>query len=453
MTAVVVFNRDLRVHDHPALAAAASAGDRVVPLFVLDDAIVGSRYGTPNRLTFLLDCLRDLRGAMTDRGGSLVVRRGNLVDEVRAVCHEVDATSLHASADVGIYAQRRERHLAALADELGITLTLHASVTVVPPGELSTSGGEVYKVFTPYYRVWRDASFRPLADTPEHVVLPPGLATGSIPARGDLVDGEPSPDLPKGGEGVARGALDAWLDDGIDGYGDGHDDLAGDRTSRLSPYLHFGCLSPREIVARLDLRRRGHEPFHRQLCWRDFHHQTTWALPTLSTDEYRSQGDRWGADDDALAAWQEGKTGYPVVDAGMRQLRREGWLHNRARLIVASFLTKDLYVDWRLGAQHFLDWLVDGDIANNSANWQWVAGTGTDSRPNRVFNPVTQGKRFDPDGAYIRRYVPELAHLDAGSIHEPWTLEGSLWGGLDYPAPIVDHAEARIRFLEARGAR
>jgi deoxyribodipyrimidine photo-lyase len=270
-----------------------------------------------------------------------------------------------------------------------------------------------------------------------------------VPREIDLVHGATSPDLLPGGETAGRSRLRAWLRGGLARYGDRHDDLAGDATSRLSPYLHFGCLSPREVLEQAR-HRDGAEPFVRQLCWRDFHHQVTAVHPAIAREEYRTRGDRWRRDGRHLAAWKEGRTGYPIVDAGMRQLAREGFMHNRARLVTASFLTKDLYQDWRLGAAHFLDWLVDGDIANNSGNWQWVAGTGNDTRPNRMFNPLAQARRFDPDGCYVRRYVPELAPVAGARVHEPWTLPRSVRRALDYPPPIVDHAEAAARFRSAR---
>jgi len=225
-----------------------------------------------------------------------------------------------------------------------------------------------------------------------------------------------------------------------------HDDLAAGGTSRLSPFLHLGCLSPLELTERAS-GREGAEPFLRQLCWRDFYAQLLAARPETSTRDLRPRGHLWREDAAGLAAWREGRTGYPIVDAGMRQLARDGFMHNRARLLTASFLTKDLYVDWRLGAAHFLSLLVDGDVASNSGNWQWVAGTGVDTRPNRVFNPTTQARRFDPDGAYVRRYVRELAGIAGGAVHEPWKLARRPRG---YPEPIVDHREAVARLRELR---
>jgi deoxyribodipyrimidine photo-lyase len=223
--------------------------------------------------------------------------------------------------------------------------------------------------------------------------------------------------------------MDRWLRDGLSAYAQRRDDLAGDATSRLSADLHFGCLSPNELATKTS----GAEEYVRQLCWRDFHLQVLAAFPGLSVRGYRPRQDGWRDDESALDAWRHGQTGYPIVDAGMRQLAAEGFMHNRARMIVASFLTKHLKIHWSAGAQHFLDLLVDGDIANNSGNWQWIAGTGNDTRPNRRFNPLRQAYRFDPDGAYVRRYVPELASIDGGAVHEPWKL-----GNVRYPPPLVD---------------
>ncbi len=255
-----------------------------------------------------------------------------------------------------------------------------------------------------------------------------------------------------GGETAGRRRFESWLESDGDGYADRSDDLAADATSRLSPYLHFGCLSPVEVVARAGRRdSAGARAFVRQVAWRDFHHQVLAARPATSVADYRPRGDRWRRDDDAFAAWRDGRTGYPIVDAGMRQLATEGWMHNRARLIVGSFLTKTLYLDWRLGAQHFLDLLVDGDIANNQMNWQWVAGTGTDTRPHRVLNPLRQAQRYDPQGRYVRRYVPELADLEVPEVHEPWRLPDERRRALDYPEPIVDLRDATERFRAARG--
>jgi deoxyribodipyrimidine photo-lyase len=247
-----------------------------------------------------------------------------------------------------------------------------------------------------------------------------------------------------GGEsaGVERAA--AWLRAQLEGYGSGgHDALAADATSRLSPYLHFGCISARALAVRA--RELGGDAFVRQLCWRDFYAQLLAARPETQTEDLRPRGDRWVDDPDGLAAWKEGVTGYPLVDAGMRQLQVEGWMHNRARMVTASFLVKDLGIDWREGARHFFDLLLDGDVAQNVGNWQWVAGTGVDTRPNRVYNPTAQLKKLDPEGEYVRRYVPELADVPARDIAEPGLLAPS------YPRPLVDHAHAVAVFRARRG--
>ena len=240
----------------------------------------------------------------------------------------------------------------------------------------------------------------------------------------------------------------AWLRDGLSGYEDRHDDLSGDGTSRLSAYVRWGCVSPLELAGEAD-GRRGGAAFVRQLCWRDFHHQVLAATPSLPHRDYRPRRDRWSKSKRAFEAWREGRTGYPLVDAAMRQLAAEGFMHNRARMTVASFLCKDLYVDWRPGAWHFWDLLTDGEIANNAGNWQWVAGTGNDTRPNRVLNPVRQAKRFDPEGHYVRRYLPELEPVRGKAIFEPWRMDG--FERLDYPPPLVDHDEAAAAFKAHRG--
>ena len=409
-TAIVLFTRDLRVHDHPALAAAVEAAEHVVPLFVLDDALLGSDFAAPNRLRFLLESLTDLDRALTQRGGWLVVRRGDPVRETLAVAHETGAEAIHMSEDVSAHAGRRQRRL----ERERIAVHAHPGVTIVPPGDLVPAGGDHFRVFTPYWRRWRQEPLRPVHRAPAKLRLPDGLRRGELPRLAELTRAPTSLNLPAGGEAAARQRLTSWVRSGLRHYGERHDDLAADATSRLSPYLRFGCLSPRELLDRVS-GRPGAQPFVRQLCWRDFHQQVTAANPDMPRADYRPARRRWRADDDALAAWKGGRTGVPIVDAGMRQLLREGWMHNRARLITASFLTRDLGIDWRAGARHFWDLLVDGEIANNAGNWQWVAGTGNDTRPNRVLNPARQARRFDPHGEYVRRYVPELSESGGGS--------------------------------------
>jgi deoxyribodipyrimidine photo-lyase len=369
-----------------------------------------------------------------------------VVGEVVTLARSVGARTVFVSEDASGYARRREHALALACASEGLELRTFPGIAVVPPGDLRPAEADHFRVFTPYWNRWRTAPLRSPASRPRRVVIPRGVDAGRLPALRELTAGATSPDVAPGGESHARARLEAWLRDGLARYADGHDDVASHDTSRLSPYLHFGCVSPLETVRRA----RSHEAFVRQLCWRDFHHQVMAAFPAVAREDYRPRGDRWHDDDEALAAWRLGRTGYPLVDAGMRQLAREGWMHNRARLVTASFLVKDLYLDWRAGAAHFFDWLVDGDIANNAGNWQWVAGTGNDTRPNRVFNPVRQAQRFDPTGAYVRRWVPELASVPGHRVHEPWRLDAAQRRRLDYPDPIVDHGEAAAAFHRRR---
>jgi deoxyribodipyrimidine photo-lyase len=403
-TAAVLFTRDLRVHDHPALSEALAGADAVAGLFVLDDTILASAFAAPNRVAFMLDCLRDLRASLQRRGSALAIRRGDVVEEALAFARHCRADRLLVSGDVSAYARRREARLAQACDEAGVGLSVMPGVTVVDPGELAPTGGDHYRVFTPYWRRWRAAGWRPMHRAPRRLATPLRLRLGRLPALEALVDRRPAPRLPRGGETAARARAQRWLGSGLAGYGE---QLAADATSRLSPYLHFGCISPLELARRAS-GRPGAEELVRQLCWRDFFHQLLAANPGLPYHDLRPRGTAWSGDDHALAAWKEGATGVPIVDAGMRQLLREGWMPNRARLIAASFLVHDLGVDWRLGARHFFEHLVDGDLANNAGNWQWVAGTAANPRPNRVLSPDAQARRFDPDGAYVRRHLPEL---------------------------------------------
>jgi deoxyribodipyrimidine photo-lyase len=428
-TAVCLFTRDLRVHDNPTLRAALDEAERVLPLFVLDDGILDTPFAAPNRLAFLHEALADLDGSLRLMGGALDVRRGEVLAETVRAAREVGAEAVFASLDVSPYARQRERRLAAEVD-----LRLVNAHFVVPPGEVAAAGRDHYEVFSPYHRAWQAVAWGDPIGAPRRLVLPDGSAPSRPPSPRDRA-------LVRGGETAGRQRMLRWLRESLDTYGAAHDALAADDTSRLSPYLHFGCVSARELAAKA--RERGVDPFVRQLAWRDFYAQLLWANPRTVHEDLRPRGDRWVDDDEALDAWKEGHTGYPLVDAGMRQLAQEGWMHNRARLVTASFLVKDLGLDWRLGARQYFDLLLDGDVAQNVGNWQWVAGTGVDTRPNRVFNPTAQAKRLDPDGEYVRRYVEELA--DVPDPLSPGLLAPS------YPAPIVDHADAVAAFRARRG--
>ena len=444
--ALVLFTRDLRVRDQPALAAAVRDAEEIVPAFVLDSQLLQGSCGAPNRLAFLLDSLRDLDSSLQARGASLQVRHGDVVHEALALAEKWGATAIYMSADHTPYARAREQQLRRACAEARVELQTHASINVIAPGVLTPGGGDHYRVFTPYWRVWRRAALPPPVHAPRRIPTPKGLHAAALPTLAQLTARACSPNLLPGGETAARRQLQRWLHSQAQRYEQLHDDLAGDATSKLSAHLHFGCLSAAAVLV------QSGESFARQLCWRDFHQQVLAARPDLPHADYRPRGDRWRSDADALETWKAGLTGYPIVDAGMRQLADEGFMHNRARLVVASFLTKTLYLDWRAGAAHFAQLLIDADVANNVGNWQWVAGTGNDTRPNRVLNPLRQAQRFDRNGDYVRRHVPELAAVPGADVHQPWLLEQRRGSALDYPPPLVDHVAAAARLRGRRGA-
>jgi len=436
-TALVLFTRDLRVHDNPALAGACARARQVLPLFVFDPGLAVP----PNRARFLAESVAGLRDELRTRGGDLTVRAGEPVAEAIRLATEVRAEAVFVADDVSRYAKRRQQRLAAECERHRMALEVTPGHQVVPAGQLQPGsqpgGGGHYRVFTPYWRAWSAASWRQACPAPAAVTLPPGVKPGPLPGQLPGHGDGASRDLAPGGERAGRERARAWLDGPIKGYGDEHDNLAGDGTSRLSAYLRFGCVSALAL-ARDALTRPGGEEFARQLCWRDFFHQVTAAFPGIASENYRPAADEWHDDPGALDAWRAGQTGIPIVDAGLRQLAAEGFMHNRARMITASFLVRTLAVDWRHGYAHFASLLADADVANNAGNWQWVAGTGNNPRPNRVMNPLRQASRFDHDGDYVRRYVPELAGLSGPAVHTPWTLPGPQRRQLKYPAPVVD---------------
>jgi deoxyribodipyrimidine photo-lyase len=431
-TSLLWFRRDLRLADHPALLAARGDGD-VVPVFVLDPVLWGPA-GAPRR-AFLLDCLADLRERT---GGALVLRTGNPAEAIPRLVRETGAGRVHVSADTGPYGRERDAAVeAALGD---VPLVRTGSPYAVTPGRVTKGDGTPYQVFTPYARAWREHGWRAPATTPRAVPWVAGVRSDDLPERPDLGDTV----VPPAGEQAARAAWRRFRDERLTDYADARDRPDTDGTSRLSVYLKYGCIHPRTLLA--DLTGRG-EPVRRytdELAWREFYADVLWHRPETAREYYRPELARMSYDEDAdlLAAWQAGRTGYPIVDAGMRQLLGEAWMHNRVRMITASFLVKDLHQEWQVGARHFLQHLVDGDLASNNHGWQWVAGTGTDASPYyRVFNPVTQGKKFDPDGGYVRHWLPELRDVDTRFVHEPWTAPGGVPAG--YPEPVVDHAHER----------
>ena len=457
-TDIVWFRRDLRVHDHPALTAAAREAECVVPVFVLDDALLSGRFASGPRARFLLGCLRELRAALRDRGADLVVRAGDPARELAALARETGARRLRFASDVSGFATARDRRVGAAMDEAGVEVVRHPGLFVADVGRPRTGSGTPYVVFSPFWRAWAKLDRREVHGAPGSLALPSGVGAGEIPAAGAL--GLPA-DVPEpfpAGERAARQRMHAWLRGGIRDYAKRHDRLEGG-TSELSPYLHLGCLSPRELEQRAGEAGHGAGPeeFVRQLCWRDFYAHVLLTNPGNARRAHQRAMDEleWEDDEEALEAWCEGRTGFPVVDAAMRQLAHRGWMHNRARLIAGSFLTKDLHIDWRRGEAHFMRLLTDGDEASNNGNWQWISSVGVDPAPyfRRMYNPAAQQQRHDPDGAYVRRWVPELRDVPLARLAEPWTMteaEQEAAGcviGRDYPEPIVDHRQERERAM------
>ncbi len=457
-TALVWIRRDLRLHDHPALSSALAEHEHVVPVFVLDPGLLGGRFPSPARAAFLHGCLKELADGLRQRGGDLAIREGRPWTELPKLARELGAQRVYWTNDVSPYARVRDGRVRAALEHADAQATITAGNFIADIGRIRTRSGDPYRVFSPFHRAWMSAERRRLEQAPDVVSLPSKLTRGRLPSAAALGAEDPPQRFVEPGETAARHAMKSWLRDGIAGYAERHDVLAGG-TSRLSPYLHFGCLSPLELESEVR-RLRGHGPqeYRRQLAWRDFYAHVLLHHPDNAHQElqprYRSL--EWDDDDALLEAWKTGCTGYPVVDAAMRQLQHTGWMHNRARLVVGSFLTKDLHLDWRAGERHFMASLLDGDESNNNGNWQWIASVGADPAPyfRRLLNPVTQQRRHDPDGDYVRRWVPELRAVPDRHLAEPWRMsqdEQRAAGcviGADYPAPIVDHAAERRRAIE-----
>ena len=442
MTSVMWFRRDLRLADNPALVEAC-AEDGVLPLFVVDPRLWGP--AGPSRRAYLAASLRSLDGSLRQRKARLHVRRGDPATEVGRAVRAVGATRVHVAADHGPHGSHRdqavERELAARDVELVRTGSAYA----IAPGRVTNRGGQPFKVFTPFARAWAEHGWRAPVDAPRGATW--------LDAEGSVDLPEPRTpsgiDLPEAGEPAARRRWRAFLDEQVGAYDHARDLPGVDGTSRMSVHLKWGEIHPRTMLADLaTLRSTGAATYRKELAWREFYADVLFHRPETAREYLRPEfaGMEYDAPDGAFDAWRDGRTGFPIVDAGMRQLRATGWMHNRVRMIVASFLVKDLHVEWQHGARHFLRWLVDGDLASNQHGWQWVAGCGTDAAPYfRVFNPTTQGRKFDPDGAYVRRWVSELADLDGRA--DPHDPDEGTRRRVGYPAPIVDHAEERREAL------
>ncbi|MFL5642221.1 MAG: cryptochrome/photolyase family protein [Chloroflexota bacterium] len=469
---VVWFRRDLRVHDHPALAEAIRSGARIAPLFVLDPALLHGRFASPNRTWFLLGSLRALSDTLEMRGSRLSVRIGRASDVVPAFARDVGASEVVVSRDYAPAGRARDGVVATRLARAAIGFRACRGLLIHEPDDVLTADGRPFTRFAPFHRRWRSLPMPIVEQTPTsiptapRVFLPGIIRTSGIPDADAIGVPRPTADpaaMPLPGEPAARTRMASWLDGepgkGIARYADTRDDLANaEGTSRLGADLRFGLLSPVEVATRAlgaGDGAKGPDRFVSELAWRDFYAHALWHEPRTAREPHvrRFIGIDWPGSQ-GLDEWRAGRTGYPIVDAAMRQLMTTGGMPNRARMIVASFLTKDLLVDWREGEAWFMTHLLDGDPASNLGGWQWAASVGIDALPSfRVFNPVIQGERFDPDGVYVRRWLPELSMVPTSSVHAPWMMSSEEQTaarcriGRDYPARIVDHAEARARAI------
>jgi len=450
---ILWFRRDLRLHDLPALHRVLEGGGLVVPVFVVDPSLLDGRWPSANRRWFLAGALRGLQQALRDRGSALVLARDDPRRAIPELASRYAAARVVVSRDGSPYAHGRDEAVAASLRAAGVAFEAGRGQLIHEPSEIRRGDGGPFSVFSPFHRRWLEQPVREVLPAPDHLPGPAGAAgppASDVDPADLLGDTTPTADpalLLEPSEPAARARLERWATSAaLDDYATGRDRLDLEGTSRLSQDLRWGLLSPIEVLHRTAGDGPGRARFAAELAWRDFYAHLLWREPRVARESFQRQFDRiaWSTDAAAIQAWKDGRTGYPVVDAAMRQLRASGWMHNRARMITASFLTKHLGVDWRVGESHFMEHLVDGDPASNNGGWQWAASTGTDAQPwFRVFNPTLQGRRHDPNGDYVRRWVPELAAagLSGPEVHEP--PPGA------YVPPIVGHAEARGRALEA----
>jgi len=436
-TSIIWFRRDLRINDHPALLAAVESAEQVIPLFILDKTQI--KEAGAKLLAYMAQSLRSLDESL---GNNLHIIEGDQVEVLTALIKKYDVQEVHISAEYERYGAERD----AKVEAAGIKLVRTGSPYAVTPGRVvKPSDATPYKVYTPFYRAWRTHGWRAPAKTPKSMkFVQPTSEYRNFPDF-PLPKGV---EIIKAGEAAALSRFKEFTKKGLDTY-DENRNLAGiDGTSKMSSYLKFGEIHPRTLLENLG-ESKAHDTFRKEIAWREFYADVLFNNPMTDREYYapRFADMRYDEPGAQFKAWCEGKTGYPFVDAAMRQLIQEGWMHNRTRMVVASFLVKDLHLEWQLGERFFAEHLVDYDVASNAHGWQWTAGTGTDASPYyRVFNPIEQGKRFDENGDYIRKYVPELAHLSAAEIHEPWLyLDGYSKG---YPERLVDHAVERLESLE-----
>ncbi len=468
---IVWFRNDLRLADNRALTAAVKTGAPIILLYVLDDETPAKwKMGGASRW-WLHHSLAALANDIAKAGNTLILRRGSAREIVPKVAKECNAQAVYFSRSYEPYAVALEADLKSALEKHGVTCRRFAGALLREPEDIRTNAGGVFKVYTPFWRAL-SAEFAVAKPSPAPAKLSPAASLPKsdklasfalLPSRPDWSAGLVAEWQP--GEVGARARLDSFLDGPMKDYADARNrpDLPG--TSRLSPHLHFGEITPAlcwyrasQAAARMPGSDKGHETFLKEIVWREFAHTLLFYWPNLPEAPFRPEFSAfpWSENAEHLKAWQRGQTGYPIVDAGMRELWTTGYMHNRVRMIAASFLIKDLLVPWQCGEEWFWDTLVDADLANNAAGWQWVAGCGADAAPYfRIFNPVTQGEKFDPDGSYVRAWVPEISKLPTEYIHAPWNAPDDVLAGAQvklgksYPLPVVDHAAARTRALAA----
>lgn len=466
-TSIWWIRRDLRITDNQALFAAQNNSDQVIPVFILDQFLWNSPYVGEKRINFLLNGLRSLDQDLRKIGSRLIVQSGDPVQSLQKLFKETSADCIYAEEDFSQYARRRDKKIQQM-----LPLKLTNGLTAYHPMEMIKKDGTPYTIYSPFMRYWKSRP-RPKASqvipAPTQINSPARLTSTPIPDNSETYSGIPY----LAGEQRAQEQLSNFVEGtnpAIFNYAESRDRPDLNNTSGLSPYLRFGMVSTRQAVVTAfacideavgNEAQKSAEVWLNELIWREFYFSILYHFPFVAKQSFRSnlRNIQWANNEEDFTAWTEGKTGFPFVDAGMRQLKKIGWMHNRTRMVVASFLTKNLLIDWRWGERWFMEHLIDGDPASNNGGWQWTAGTGTDAAPYfRIFNPISQSKRFDPDGKYIRQWLPELRNVPDDFIHEPWIMPYSLQSkigchiGIEYPAPIIELAWSRQRALEIYGA-
>ncbi len=457
MTSPVILwhRRDLRLHDHGALQDAVRRSSVVIPVFILDPDILAREDTAAARVQFMVESLQILKDRYRGIGGELIVRQGDPLVQLQALAEQTGANTVIWNQDIEPYALRRDQQVREGLQQRGIEVITHQDMLLHGPGEILTQSGDYYSVYSPFWKNWIARPKAKPIPAPQQIQIPK-LESLPIPSLSDL-GFECDQILPEAGEQAALDLLDFFTDRPIFDYEESRNLPGVAGTSQLSPHLRWGTIGIRQIwQATVEAQERGRsdeaeisvKAWQQELAWREFYKHVLYAYPHVETGPYRSKyADlEWDNDPDLFQAWCEGQTGYPMVDAAMRQLNQTGWMHNRCRMIVASFLTKDLLIDWRWGERYFMQKLVDGDLAANNGGWQWSASVGTDPKPLRIFNPATQGAKFDPEGDYIREYVPEISGLDTPAILEVSGSKAGQWAlqerqGCGYPDPIVDHKQ------------